>query len=126
MEHGRTALQPDGIMILLASCWDGIGDRIFYDMLTDFKEGDDLSRYTGDNYKLGNHKAVRMLSLAQYANVWAVTKLDQEILRPARIIKRDNIQNAVDEAIKLMKNAGKEPNIIVLPSGSLIVPRLVE
>ena len=44
MEHARAALEPGGILILVASCWDGIGDRIFYDMLTDFRPGDDISR----------------------------------------------------------------------------------
>lgn len=124
MEHGRLALQKGGIMILLASCWDGIGDRVFYDMLCDFKEGDDIARYTGDNYKLGNHKAVRMLSLAEYAKIWAVTGLEQDILTPARITRKECLQDAVDEACQIIKDAGGKPNIIVLPSGSLIVPRL--
>ena len=124
MEHARVALEKDGILILLSSAWDGIGDRIFYDMLVDFKDGDDLARYTGDNYKLGNHKAVRMLSLAQHASIWAVTELDQDTLNPARITKKESLQKAVDEAVQLTKEAGKTPNIIVLPSGSLIVPQV--
>jgi len=124
LENARSAIEPGGIIILVASCWDGIGARTFYEMLENFKPGDDISIYTGDNYKLGNHKAVRMLSLAQHANIWAVTDLDQETLNPARITKKQNLQSAVDEAILITKQAGKTPNIIVLPSGSLIVPQV--
>lgn len=124
LEHGRNAMEHGGIMILVSSCWDGIGDRVFYDMLVDFKDGDDLVRYTGDNYKLGNHKAARMLSLAQLCKIWAVTDLEQETLAPARITKKSDLQKAVDEACQLMRESGKQPRIIVLPSGSLIVPRL--
>jgi len=124
LENARSAVKSGGIIILVASCWDGIGARTFYDMLMDFKPGDDISRYTGDNYELGNHKAVRVLSLAQHAKIWAITDLNQEILTPARMTRKENIQVAVDEAVQIMKDSGKIVEIIVLPSGSLIVPEL--
>ncbi len=124
LEHGRAALAEGGIMILVASCWDGIGDRGFYDMLSCFKEGETVSDYMGKNYKLGNHKGARMLSLAEHASIWAVTELDDETLKQARIRGFVSLQEAVDRAVGDVRARGIEPSIIVLPGGSLTVPRV--
>ncbi len=126
LEHARSAIEDGGIVILVASCWDGIGDPTFYNMLKDFKEGDDISKYIGDNYKLGNHKAARMLTLKDKVQIFGVTDIDQAMLEPARIVKKNTLQEAVDRAIEAVNSKGMAPSITVLPSGSLIVPRVRE
>ncbi|MFO7618489.1 MAG: nickel-dependent lactate racemase [Thermoplasmata archaeon] len=125
LENARNAIEPGGAIILVSSCWDGIGDRGFYDQLLNATEDTKASDLMGENYRLGNHKAARLLSLAEQAEIWAVTGLDEAVLAPARIRGFKSLQEAVDLAIGKMQQAGRQPNILVLPGGSMTVPRVV-
>ena len=75
-----------------------------------------------EEYKLGYHKAAKMAQIGIRAEMWAVTGLDDDIVRKAQLKPFPSIQKAVDEAIELIKSKGKKPKIVVMPSGSLTVP----
>jgi nickel-dependent lactate racemase len=126
LENGRLALEGRGIIILVSECRDGIGDRGFYEMLAGFKPGESVSDYMGRNYRLGNHKGARLLALREHAaEVFAVTSLGDEVLKPTGMRGFADLQAAVDEASALVKLRGGEPSLLVLPGASLTVPRVV-
>jgi len=126
MEHGRLALEEGGVLVLVSSCWDGIGDRGFYDLLSRLGEHEDIGKYLGRNYRLGNHKAARWLDLCKRFSLWGVTDLDGEVLRTARMRGFATLQQAVDEAIGHVRSKGREPSINLIPNGSFAVPKVTE
>jgi nickel-dependent lactate racemase len=126
LEHGRIALESGGIMILVSSCWDGIGDMGFYRLLSDIRNDSEISNYLGKKYRLGNHKAARWLSLCADASLWGVTGLGDDVLKTVRMRGFTTLQQAVDEAVKITVAKGKEPRINLIPGGSFTVPKVIE
>jgi nickel-dependent lactate racemase len=126
LEHGRIALEPGGIMILVSSCWDGIGDTGFFNLLANIRNDNEINKYLGEKYKLGNHKAARWLSLCADASLWGVTGLGDDVLKTVRMRGFPSLQMAVDEAVKITIGKGKVPRINLMPSGSFTVPKVVE
>jgi nickel-dependent lactate racemase len=54
--------------------------------------------------------------------MWAVTDLDDDIVRKAMLKPYSDIQTAVDDAVKIIKSKGNEPKVVVMPIGSLTIP----
>jgi hypothetical protein len=54
--------------------------------------------------------------------MWAVTDLDDKIIKKSQLKPYSTIQSAIDDAVKFIKDKGKKPKIIVMPFGSLTVP----
>jgi nickel-dependent lactate racemase len=125
LEHGRLALEAGGIMILVSSCWDGIGDTGFYELLSRLGEGGRIEDHLGNNYRLGNHKAARWLSLCSEGSIWSVTELGGDVLGTVGMRGFGTLQEAVDEAVRTLKEQGKEPRINLIPGGSYTVPVVV-
>ena len=61
-----------------------------------------------------------MAEIAVWANMWAVTELDHELLQKANIRPFYTIQEAIDAALALKKDA----QILVSMDGSITVPRV--
>lgn len=122
LENGKLALEENGIIILVSKCPGGLGQQAFIDLLCKADSPEEVLEFLKNEYKLGYHKAGKIAELATWADIWAVTDLDSTVLKKAFINSCNGIQEAVDEAIKTIKNRGKKPNLIIIPYGSLTVP----
>jgi nickel-dependent lactate racemase len=122
LDNGKLALEDEGIIILVSKCRDGIGEDAFLRLLCTADSPQKVLDILGDEYKLGYHKAAKMAQIGIRAKMWAVTDLDEDIIKKALLIPYKDIQKAVDDAIKLMKAKGKKPRIIIMPAGSLTIP----
>ncbi|MDG6243319.1 MAG: nickel-dependent lactate racemase [Methanolobus sp.] len=124
LENGRLALEDGGIMILVSKCRDGIGDDAFLKLLSSANSCHDVMCRIEEGYKLGYHKAAKMAQIGVYAEMWAVSGLDDEIVRKAKLHPHKDIQKTFDMAVEAIKRKGKEPYAVILPQGSLTVPLL--
>jgi nickel-dependent lactate racemase len=117
LEAAKLVTKSGGIIILVAPCWDGIGPRNFYDLLTSGTR-EEVKRRIWD-YKLGYHKAAKFLDVLERFDVYAVTDLDEEVLRRIGIRPFRSLQEALNEALS---NVSGE--VAVLPEASVCIPRL--
>ena len=124
LDNGKHALEDDGIIILVSKCRTGIGEKKFLDLLESETSCDAVLEKIGDEYKLGYHKAAKMAQIGTHAEMWAVTDLDDPIIKKAHLKPYNKIQKALEDAIKKIKNKGKQPRIVVMPYGSLTIPFL--
>ena len=116
IENVKPALNDDGVLILLAQCQDGIGNRAFYDLLASKQ---DLSRIVKEQYTFGGHKALRITQLLQKAKIFAVTDLEPRVMRAISITPFADIQSAVDMALELK---GDNANVILVNDAGVTVP----
>lgn len=116
IENVKLALKDQGVVILVSPCRDGIGPRGFYDLLA---SGGDVFANIRKRYRLGYHKAAKLVQLSKQAKLFAVTDLQPRILRHISIAPHKDVQSAVDEATRLK---GKESRILVVLDGCLTVP----
>jgi len=122
LDNGKLALEDDGVIILVSKCRDGVGEDAFLELLGKADCPKKIMDILGEEYKLGYHKAAKMAQIGIRADMWAVTDLDDEIIKKSQLKPYATIQSAIDDAVKIMKKKGKKPKTVVMPSGSLTVP----
>lgn len=124
LENVIDIVEKGGIVILVSKCWDGIGNPAYLDLLDRGGDQEGVDRIVRGGYRLGDHKAVRFLRMAEHADMWAVADLDDPIIRRSRMKPYHNLQQAVDDAITTIRGRGREPRIVVFPFGGMTVPWL--
>jgi len=112
IENVKLALRDDGIIILVSSCREGIGDRGFYNMLTS-------GSGTMDSHKFGFHKAIKMQKLLERAKIFVVSDLPAAVPSAMSLTPFTNIQTAFDEAVEIK---GKSARVLIVYDGSVVVP----
>ena len=124
LDNGKHALEDGGVIILISKCRDGIGEKTFLELLGKADCPEKIIEILNEEYKLGYHKAAKMAQIGLRAEMWAVTDLDDATIKKSQLKPYKNIQNAINDAVKLIKSKGKKPKIIVMPSGSLTIPQI--
>jgi len=122
IDNGALALEDGGILILVASCRDGVGDRAYIDLLGSSATPQEARARIAAGYRLGYHKAAKIAQVASRASMWAVSELEEETLRKAFITKRSSLGEAVEAALR---QKGPGARLAVLMDGTVTVP-LVE
>jgi len=116
IENVKPVLTDGGILILLAKCKDGVGNRTFYDLLASKR---DVFQVVKEKYTLGGHKALKIVQLLNRARIFAVTDLPSKMLQDISIVPFANIQSALDEAVKLK---GSEARVLIVNDAGVAVP----
>ncbi|GAB6276707.1 MAG: hypothetical protein SAMD01599839_12470 [Rectinema sp.] len=119
IDNGALAVADGGELILVASCWDGIGDSAYLDLLGSASTPQEALDKIAAGYKLGYHKAAKIAQAAERIRLVAYSELDRATLKRAFITKADSLQESVDTAL-----AGRGPGakVAILTDGTLTVP----
>ena len=121
VENAAAALEDGGILILVSSCRDGVGDDSFFRLLSSCSTPEAVYEKIAAGYRLGYHKAAKLADILSRAEITAVTGLAPEILESVFITPASDLQAAVDDALR--RNPGK---ILVMSDASVTLPRLPE
>ncbi|WP_428937165.1 nickel-dependent lactate racemase [Fontivita pretiosa] len=119
MENARHAVKKGGVLILVAECWDGIGGETFYRLLSSSTDAQAVFAEIQRGYKLGYHKAAKMIELMNNCTVFAVTSIQPAKLEKIFIRPFATVQQAFDAAVAIK---GPDASVIVLMDGNLTVP----
>lgn len=121
IDNGALAAADGGLLILVASCWDGVGDETYLNLLGSSSSPGEALRKISDGFRLGYHKAAKIAQVADRITLMAYTELDRSILKKAFITKVESLQSAVDSAIA---GKGAGAHVVVLADGTVTVPIL--
>jgi nickel-dependent lactate racemase len=119
IDNGALALADGGILILVASCRDGVGDRAYIELLGSSSGPAEAIQRIATGYRLGYHKAAKIAGVAARASIRAVSELDAATLKMAFIAKREKLGVAVAEALA---EKGPGARVTVLLDGTVTVP----
>jgi nickel-dependent lactate racemase len=120
LDNGKFALNDNGILILVSKCRMGVGSDTFIKLLSSCRSPQETLDKIDKEFKLGYHKAAKMAEIARWAQMWAVTSLDDELLKSVFITPFHTLQEAIDKAITIKG----EERILFLMNASLTVPKL--
>jgi nickel-dependent lactate racemase len=120
LDNGKWALREGGKIIMVSKCREGIGSATFLTQLSSSGDPAAVLENLKKEYKLGYHKAAKMAEIMTWADVWAVTDLDPEILSKANIKPFSKVQDAVDAVLADDPDA----EFLVLMDGSVTIPRV--
>jgi nickel-dependent lactate racemase len=115
IDNVKLAVEDGGIIILVSSCREGIGDDHFYKLLTSDNAG--VGRENA--HKFGYHKAVKLTNLLKHASIFAVTNLPPSIPKSIGFTPYSDVQEALKGATRIM---GNESEILVVMNAANTVP----
>jgi nickel-dependent lactate racemase len=120
IENAKGALEEGGTLIFVSKCRQGIGEQRFYDVLSSSADKDQMLRGIEAEYRLGDHKASKILEIAKRSRICGVTSLDPESLQRIDITPFESAQAALDDALARDPKA----SVIVIYDGSVVVPKV--
>ena len=123
IDNAKYALKEGGILLLVAKCRMGIGEESFVRLLSSASSPKDALHRIENKFVVGYHKAAKMAEVGLWAQTWAVTDLEPQLLEKIFIRPFSSFQSALDEA---RKEKGKDAKVLVLLDGSLTIPYVEE
>jgi nickel-dependent lactate racemase len=120
LDNAKLALNPNGILILISRCRSGVGHDTFVKLLSSARDPQDALDKIEQEYVLGYHKAAKMAEIARWAQMWAVTSIDPDLMKSIFIRPFKSIQQALDAAVE---EKGRE-KILFMMAASMTIPRL--
>lgn len=122
MDNAACAVRKDGVVILLADCEEGSGSAVLEETFRRLKTPERIKAELEANFKIGANKAYAITRPISKARYILVTKLDREL---AKDMLFSGAVDTVEEALEIAKTyVGDTPDIILMPEGSLTVPRV--
>lgn len=123
IDNGKLALKEGGILILVSSCKERVGEKAFYNLLKSSNTPEQVLEHISQNYKLGYHKAAKMAEIMTWAKIWVISTLEDKLWNDIFIEQYSSVQEAIDEALKIK---GKRATFSLLTDGCITVPLLKE
>ncbi|HTY63063.1 MAG TPA: nickel-dependent lactate racemase [Acidobacteriota bacterium] len=123
IDNAKYALKEGGILLLVAKCRMGIGEESFVRLLSSASSPKDALERIEKKFVVGYHKAAKMAEVGLWAQTWAVTDLEPQLLEKIFIRPFSSLQTALDEA---RKEKGKDAKVLVLLDGSLTIPYVAQ
>ena len=120
LDNGKWALKEGGKIIMVSKCREGVGHATFLTQLSSSKDPKQVLENLKSEYKLGYHKAAKMAEIAVWADIWAVTDLDPELIASANITPFPSVEAAVKKALEENPDA----RVMILSDGSVTIPRV--
>lgn len=119
LDNAKHAVRDGGIIILVASCKEGLGEKVFEDWIMEAEKPQDLIDRVKTKFELGGHKAAAIAMVLQKARVFLVSELDEDFVKNIFLEPYQDVQSAYDNALKIM---GEDAKVILIPHGGSILP----
>ena len=112
IDNVKLAVNEGGIIILVSSCREGIGNEHFYKLLTSEPAAE-------NSHKFGYHKVVKLRNLLKHVRIFTVTTLPSSIPRAIGLEPYSNVEDALRDATRIK---GRGSSLLVVLNGANTVP----
>lgn len=137
LDNSKHAVKDGGTIVLVGSCREGLGQKVFEEWITEAEAPQDLITRVRENFRLGGHKAAAIAMVLERANIKLVSEMNTSLVRQIFMEPYSDLQTAVDDAIAEQRaaHAGEsagsdaagsdyEPSVIIMPYGGSTLPAL--
>lgn len=122
MDNAACAVRRGGAVILLADCEEGSGSAKLEETFKRLKTPEAIRAELQENFQIGANKAYAVTRPQQKAKFILVTRLDRDL---AKSMLFTAAVDTVEEALQIARGiVGEHPSTIMMPEGSLTVPRV--
>lgn len=120
LDNAKHAVRDGGVVILVGSCAEGLGERVFEEWMLAAEKPSDLTDRIKRDFRLGGHKAAAIAMVLQKADIYLVSDLDPDFVRSIFMKPFATVQEALDEAFKAQP---EEAAVLVMPYGGSTLPK---
>jgi nickel-dependent lactate racemase len=124
MDNAALAVRKGGAVILLADCEEGSGSKVLEETCRRLGNPDAIEKELEQNFKIGANKAFAVTRLMKKADYYLVTSLPAQMAKD--MLFAGTFKEVGDALEAAEKKLGRDSSIILMPEGSLTVPRVAE
>jgi len=122
LDNAKHAVRDGGVVILVGSCREGLGERVFEEWMTTSKTpGEMVSRIQTD-FQLGGHKAAAIAMVLEKSEIYLVSEMDPDLVRSIFLTPFTGVQAALDKAFEV---TGGHSRVLVMPYGGSTLPFVI-
>lgn len=121
LDNARHAVKDGGVVILIGSCREGLGEQVFEEWMTQSPSARSMIERIEREFRLGGHKAAAIAMVLENADIYLVSELSPEYVRKIFLTPCETAQAALDAAfVKL----GPGATVLAMPYGGSTLPRV--
>lgn len=121
LDNAKHAVKKGGIIILAASCKEGLGNETFERWMIAAQSPEEMISNIQKNFQLGGHKAAAIAMVLKKAQIFLVSDLEETFVKNIFLEPFCNVENALNEAIS---QQGPDAKIIMMPYGGSTLPAI--
>ena len=119
LDNAKHAVRDGGVIILVGSCEEGLGEATFERWMKEAEKPQDLIDCVKRHFELGGHKAAAIAMVLEKAAVYLVSEMPETLVRECFLTPFPSVQQAFDEAFARL---GEEAAVWVMPHGGSTLP----
>ena len=121
LDNAKHAVKEGGIIILLASCAEGLGEEVFERWIMASETPEKMIQDIQSNFELGGHKAAAIALVREKAKIFIVSDLDKTIAEKIFMESFNSMEEALKHAFELV---GSDAQVVLMPYGGSTLPIL--
>ena len=122
LDNAKHAVKDGGTIILIGSCAEGLGERVFEEWMTTSPTAHSMVERIEQDFRLGGHKAAAIAMVLDRVKIVLVSDLPDEFVRSIFLTPSHSAQEALDDALR---KYGPEATILAMPYGGSTLPVLI-
>jgi len=119
LDNARHAVKPGGVIILIGSCKEGLGEAVFEEWMTSAPTPDSMIERIARDFQLGGHKAAAIAMVLRQADVYLVSELPEAFVERIFLKPFSTAQAAFDAAFAKL---GPDAAVLAMPYGGSTLP----
>jgi nickel-dependent lactate racemase len=119
LDNAKHAVRKGGIIILAASCREGLGEEVFERWMLGVKRPSEMREEIKRKFELGGHKAAAIGMVLGDARIFLVSDMQDDFVKRIFMEPFDSVQKALDHAFRLL---GSDAKVLVMPYGGSTLP----
>ena len=119
LDNAKHAVRPGGIIILIGSCKEGLGEKCFERWIQEARCSHDLIDRVQTHFELGGHKAAAIAMVLENARIFLVSEMDPALVRKCFLEPYSSAQQALDDAFRSL---GSDATVLAMPYGGSTLP----
>lgn len=122
LDNARHAVNPGGVIVLIGSCKEGLGERVFEEWMTTSPSPQAMVERIGRDFQLGGHKAAAIAMTLEKADIYLVSDMADDFVRSIFLTPQPSVQAALDCAFEKL---GPDATVLAMPYGGSTLPRII-
>ncbi len=119
LDNAKHAVKKNGIIIMIGSCREGLGERVFEQWMTNCEKPHALIERIQRDFQLGGHKAAAIAMVLENADIYLVSEMEPDFVKSIFLKPFPSAQAALDAAFDKL---GKDATVLAMPYGGSILP----
>ncbi len=123
LDNAKHAVRPGGAIILIGSCKEGLGSKVFEEWLLSAPTAHSMIERIGRDFQLGGHKAAAIAMVLENAEIYLVSDMPDALVERIFLKPAHSAQVALDAAFARL---GPDATVLAMPYGGSTLPRCAD